>query len=149
MPDTRTPDDRLGVFKELSDVPDSRRFYQFEAAYEGQDTWFDYRDRHELSERMSYEWGLYSDRWKSHMDDRGRHHALARPSDVETWSEWMLSQFSVNRAYQHWNVIEGFYEWLKHHTDHPHTYNPFHMAASKDGSSTRKIWTEKMVKAND
>lgn len=149
MSEARTPDDRLGVFKELSDVPDARRLYQFEAAYEGQNTWRDYREKHELSDRMSEEWQRFARRWKDHMDDRGRHHALARPSDVELWSEWMLSQFSVNRAYQHWNVIEGFYEWLKYHTDHPHTYNPFHMAASSDGSNTREIWAEKMVKAND
>jgi len=145
----KSPDDRLGVFKQLADVPTGRRLHQYSSAYEGKDTWADYRERHDLSERMSYEWGLFSDRWKSHMDDRGRHHALARPSDVEAWSEWMTSQFSINRAYQHWNVIEGFYEWLKWHTDHPHAYNPFHMAAQKDDSSARKIWTEKMVKAND
>jgi len=149
MLERQSPDDRLGVFKSLAEVSDGRRFYQYSSAYEGKDTWADYRAQYDLSERMSYEWGLYSDRWKSHMADRGRHHALARPSDVETWSEWMLSQFSVNRAYQHWNVIEGFYEWLKHHTDHPHAYNPFHMAASRDGCSSREIWTEKMVKAND
>jgi hypothetical protein len=61
----------------------------------------------------------------------------------------MLSQFSVDRAYQHWNVIEGFYEWLKWQTEHPHAYNPFHMAARDTESDTWQIWHRKMEKKND
>lgn len=148
MPESRPPTDRLGVFKELSDVPNARRFYQYSAAYDGQDTWAEYREQFDLSDRMSEEWERFSRRWKEHTEERGRHHALARPEDVETWSEWMLAQFSVDRAYQHWNVIEGFYDWLKTHTEHPHAYNPFHMAARVEGSSAREIWNHKMGKRN-
>lgn len=149
MSETQPPNDRLGVFKELSDVPDARRFYQYNSTYEGKDTWADYRAKFDLSDRMAEEWDRFARRWKDHMEERGRHHALAQPDDVDAWSDWMLSQFSVNRAYQHWNVIEGFYDWLKWHTEHPHTYNPFHMAAHKEGSNTREIWQEKMVKRYD
>ena len=133
----------------MSNVPQSRRFYQYTSAYEGQDTWADYRAKHDLSDRMSEEWERFARRWKDHMDERGRHHALARPDDVEAWSTWMLNSFSVDRAYQHWNVIEGFYDWLKWHTEHPHAYNPFHMAAVESESNTRKIWSRKMEKRND
>ena len=149
MSGIQTPHDRLGVFKGLSDVPNSRRFHQYASAYEGQDTWASYRATVELGERMSEEWARFSRRWKDHMDERGRHHALARPNDVEEWSVWMLDSFSVDRAYQHWNVIEGFYDWLKWHTEHPHTYNPFHMAAVEPESRTREIWTRKIEKRND
>jgi len=141
--------DRLGVFKQLSDVPEGRRFYQYGSSYEGKDTWADYRATVELSDRMSEEWERFARRWKAHMDERGRHHALATPDDVETWSEELLSQFSRDRAYQHWNVIEGFYDWLMWHTDHRHTYNPFHMAACEPASNAREIWTRKMEKRND
>lgn len=149
MSKTKSPNDRLGVFKQLSDVPEARRLHQYSSAYEGKDTWAEYRAQFDLSDRMGQDWDLFSRRWKEHTEGRGRHHALAQPEDVETWSEWMLSQFSRDRAYQHWNVIEGFYEWLKCHTEHPHTYNPFHMAARIDGSSTHKIWTRKMEKSHD
>lgn len=149
MSKQRTPLDRLGVFKQLSDVPDRRRFHQYARSYEGTDTWATYRSKHELSDRMSEEWERFSRRWKAHMDERGRHHALARPDDVETWSANLLARFSRDRAYQHWNVIEGFYEWLKCHTEHPHSYNPFHMAASEPESAAREIWTRKMEKIND
>lgn len=141
--------DRLGVFKGLSGVPDSRRFYQYASVYDGRDTWSEYRNTVELGERMSEEWARFSRRWKDHMNGRGRHHALARPDDVEAWSEELLSRFSVDRAYQHWNVLEGFYAWLMWHTEHRHTYNPFHMAAVDLESSAGQIWSRKMEKRND
>lgn len=141
--------DRLGVFKSLSDVPDSRRFYQYARSYEGTDTWAKYRATVELSDRMSEEWERFARRWKANMDECGRQHALARPGDVEAWSENLLGRFKVDRAYQHWNVIEGFYDWLKWHTEHPHAYNPFHMAANEPESNAREIWTRKMEKRND
>ena len=143
------PYDRLGVFKELSDVPDGRRLHHLAPAYEGRDTWGDYRATVELSDRMSVEWDRFARRWKEHMDDRGRHHALARPDDVETWSAELVELFSVDRAYQHWNVIEGFYDWLLWHTEHQHTYNPFHMAVVDPERGARQIWNRKMEKAND
>lgn len=146
MSDYPPPTDRLGVFKRLSDVPAARRLSQYQSAYEGQDTWAAYRDTVELSARMSEEWERFANRWKSHMQDCDRHHALARPRDVESWSEWLLGQFGVDRSYQHWNVIEGFYEWLKWHTEHPHTYNPLHMAADAEDSCARRIWRRKMEK---
>lgn len=149
MQEHQPPTDRLGVFKDLSDVPDRRRLYQYGSTYGGKDTWSDYRAEYDLSDRMSEEWERFSRRWKDHMEDRGRHHALATSEDVETWSEWLLSQFSIDRSYQHWNVIEGFYDWLKWHTEHPHTYNPFHLAARTDGSSAREIWNYKMSKKHD
>lgn len=148
MPQFKGASDRLGVFKTIGDVPNSRRFHQYTAAYEGQDTWMDYRATVELSETMSTEWACFIRRWKAHMDERGRHHALATPEGVETWSQDLLSRFGVDRCYQHWNVIEGFYDWLKWHTEHPHSYNPFHMAASDPDSTTREIWNRKMEKAN-
>jgi hypothetical protein len=143
------PYDRLGVFKDLSDVPDGRRFRTLAPAYEGRDTWSEYRATVELSERMSEEWARFARRWKEHMDTRGRHHALARPDDVEAWSAKLVGRFSIDRAYQHWTVIEGFYSWLLWHTDHQHTYQPFHMAVVDPESSAREIWTRKMEKKHD
>jgi hypothetical protein len=141
---TEPPYDRLGVFKELSDVPDGRRLYHLAPAYEGRDTWGDYRATVELSDRMSVEWDRFARRWKEHMDERGRHHALARPDDVETWSAELVERFSIGRAYQHWTVIEGFYDWLLWHTEHRHTYNPFHMAVVDAENNSRQIWNRKM-----
>lgn len=144
MTTSNSPANRLGVFKRLNDVPTRRRLFQYESVYAGQDTWAEYRATVELSERMDYEWGLFSRRWKEHIEERGRHHALAQPQDVETWSATLVDQFKIDRAYQHWNVIEGFYDWLRWHTDHQHTYNPFHMAAVESESAAREVWEYKM-----
>jgi len=144
-----TPHERLGVFKQLADVPESRRLYQLASAYEGRDTWSEYRATVELSDRMNEEWARFARRWKDHMEGRGRHHALARPGDTEAWSAGLTDRFSIDRAYQHWAVIEGFYEWLKWNTEHTHSYNPFHMAAADPESAARHIWNRKMEKAND
>lgn len=149
MSKVQPPYDRLGVFKQLSDVPDRHRLNQNAREYEGKDTWSDYRATVELGDRMSEEWERFARRWKAHMGECGRHHALARPEDVEGWSQELVSRFSVDRAYQHWNVIEGFYDWLKWHTEHPHTYNPYHMAAADTESSAHEIWSKKMEKANE
>lgn len=143
------PYDRLGVFKGLSDVPERKRLYRYTSGYEGRNTWADYRATVELGERMSEEWARFSRRWKEHTRERDRHHALARPSDVETWSAELVGRFSVDRAYQHWNVIEGFYDWLMWHTEHPHAYNPFHMAVLEPESSARQIWSRKKEKVSD
>lgn len=65
MPQFKGAADRLGVFKTIGDVPNSRRFHQYTAAYEGQDTWEDYRATVELSETMSTEWACFIRRWKA------------------------------------------------------------------------------------
>lgn len=82
------------------------------------------------------------------MSEQGRHYVLAQPTDVEIWSGKLLFQFSRDRTYQHWYVIEGLYEWLKWHINHPHAYNPFHMAASVAGSSAHEVWIQKQERNN-
>jgi hypothetical protein len=146
MTEPSPPHDRLGVFKQFEDVPARRRLRQFSNVYEGRDVWSDYRATADLSARMGEEWDLFARRWKEHMNSRGRHHALAHPDDVEAWSAWLLDQFRVDRSYQHWNVIEGFYAWLMWHTAHRHTYNPFHLAATDTTSQTYTIWSRKLEK---
>jgi hypothetical protein len=150
MADTLTPlTDRLGVFERWSAVPDRHRLHHHATAYDGRDAWAEYRATVELSDRMDEEWTRFARRWKAHMADRRRHHALATPADVEAWSTALLDRFSVDRAYQHWTVLEGFYEYLKTATDHPHAYNPFHLAALDAAGSTRQIWDRKMEKRHD
>ena len=144
----RSPQNRLGIFKQLSDVPTARRLCQFQGRYQNTSTWESYRATTELSDRMSEDWELFLRRWRKHMSEQGRHCILAQPTDVEVWSGKLLSRFSRDRTYQHWYVIEGLYEWLKWHVNHPHTYNPFHMAASVPGSSANEVWIQKQERNN-
>jgi hypothetical protein len=146
---TTDPRDYMGVYKTLDDVPDRYRFHQHAAAYDGHDVFQEF-----LDERL-FE-GITSDtarreirrterRWKSHMDERGRHHALATPDDVEAWFADLLDRFAkttLQKAY--FRTLEGFFTWLQNHTDHPHVYHPVWMASAVPDTATRELWDYKI-----
>jgi len=145
---TTDPGERAGVYKHLNDVPDRYRLYQHAAAYEGRDVWEEY-----LTEYFFENYGTdytreYTRRagndWKEHMADRGRHHALATPKDVETWCTALVERMKVASAYRnYWPKLEGFYSWLHTHTEHPHVYHPFRMAAA-EYPNAGAIWARKV-----
>ncbi|EMA43158.1 hypothetical protein [Halococcus saccharolyticus] len=138
----------MGVYKTLDEVPDRYRFYQHAAAYDGRDVWDEYLETHlwerGSSDKFKKDTRLVERRWKAHMDDRGRHHALATPEDVNAWFESLLDQLALWSAYTpYWVRIEDFYRWLQWHTDHPHTYHPVLMAAAEYDAAS-KVWAEKI-----
>lgn len=141
------PKKMMGVYKTLEDVPERRRFHQYTASYEGRDVWSEYlRESLYSSEKADSTKKRYKrieGEWKAHMNDRGRHHALATTEDVEKWSEALLERLSVITARWKWEGINEFYDWLLWHTEHPHLYNPFLMAAARDGPSA-VIWEERL-----
>jgi hypothetical protein len=149
MPQKSTdPRDRTGVFKRYADVPPEYRLDQHEAEYTDRDVWGEYLTEY-LFERYSSERFVSTARrtgriWKEHMRERGRHHALARPADVETWCMGLCEAYSLKTAYNcYWVRIEDFYEWLVWHRDYPHTYQPVLMAAL-ESPAARAIWEEKI-----
>ena len=144
---SRHATDRMGVYKRLDDVPDRYQLQTFASAYDGRDVWNEFLTNH-----------LYQDddipdakrrfgrRWKEHMSEQGRHHALATSEDVETYSVSLLDQYSVYTAAEYWTNIERFYGWLQEHTEHPHLYHPFLMAADEYEASGQ-IWDQKVGRA--
>lgn len=140
------PKRRLGVYKRLAEVPPEYRLHQFEPEYADRDLW----DEFHQQEYEDYTSDYFADkseragrRWKAHMSDRGRHHAFARPDDVETWLESLLESASVNTVYQnYWSRLAAFYHWLVWSTEFPHRYDPVLMAAV-DGTG-RIVWNERM-----
>jgi len=136
----------MGVYKHLDDVPEKHRLSQYSAVYDGRDVWAEY-----VADEIPDDRGArYMDdterverRWKSHMNSRDRHHALARPADVEQWCQWLCEQFSIGHAYDpYWCRVEAFYDYLLWHTDYPHIYHPFLMAATAYPAAGT-IWDEK------
>ncbi len=127
--------DRMGVYKKLDDVPSERRFEQYYDQYEGNDTYETFLTEFLFekfdSDRTKEKYRLAGRRWKAHIATRGRHHALARPADVEAWMADLLDQVSLNTVYNiYWVKLERFYQWLQNHPNHPHTYHPVLMAAA-------------------
>lgn len=137
------PKKRMGVYKSIEDVPERRLLSQFASQYEGRNVWQEYLDEklyiNVKSERVRRDYGYVEERWFEYMDERGTHHALATPSEVEKWAERLVSEFTMGTAYDNWELVERFYRWLMWHVDHPHCYSPFLMAAAKGGAST-DIW---------
>lgn len=142
------PTDRMGVYKRLEDVPDRYRLYHHAAAYDGRDIWEEYLTTHLFADRpasdVPREKRRFGERWKGHMTSR--HHALATPGDVASWSAELNKDYAAITAVHYWTTIERFYWWLLEHAEHPHVYHPFLMAAATD-DETRAIWDTKVKHA--
>jgi len=143
---TTDPRDRMGVYKTIDDVPDRYRLQNHADAYADRDVWAEWVDTIDLTDHMEETLRRAEDEWKTHMESRGRHHALARPDDVVTWSATLLDTGrSIDTAYnRYWVQVEKFYTWLQNHVDYPIVYHPFWMAAVTDRDGpTGRIWDEK------
>ncbi|WP_199719631.1 hypothetical protein [Halorubrum sp. Atlit-26R] len=146
MPKSEDPHQRIGVYKTVEQVPDYARLSHYTASYSGRDVWSEYYNAElsDAAETVEYEAGLVEESWKGHMDECGRHHALAKPADVEAWFTKLVDRMQYKRAYNpYWVRLEEFYDYLVWHTDHPHTYHPARMAAGQ-GGVTNEIWCFKI-----
>lgn len=141
--------DRLGVYKRLEDVPDRYRLEQYEASYAGRDVWREYVSaRTETYDTDSFKKRVTraGEHWREFMELRERHPALATPEHVAAWATAVSVCRKPRTAYEtYWAHVEGFYNWLKNHTEHPHVYNPVLMAVANDpNKAIRAIWQKKM-----
>lgn len=140
------PEARLGVFKQLSDVPDAYRFDQYEDEYAGRDVFTEYLEAEVLptDERTENTVRREARRWTEYVEsERGRHHALCRPVDVEVYAGRLLQRYAMQTAWRYWSRVERFYRWLMWHAEHLHTYCPPIMAAALGGPSA-EIWDYKL-----
>lgn len=105
----------MGVFKRLEDVPEWYRLECYETAYRGRDVWqefvvtrsteFDSESYHGMTRRAGTA-------WKDHMDALNRDHALARPSDIETYVGALIEDRTPRTVYrEYWIRVEQFYRW--------------------------------------
>ena len=144
------PRDYMGVYKSLDDVPDRRRLHQHAAAYNGRDVWDEYLTERLFdsvtSDRFQRHAELVGEAWADHTTTRGRHHALATPTDVETWFASLLDQYTVETVgTRRFRWLEGFFTWLQCHTEHPHVYHPVWMAAADpEASAAGRLWDFKL-----
>ncbi|WP_267642067.1 hypothetical protein [Haloarchaeobius amylolyticus] len=81
------------------------------------------------------------------MQSRERHHALCTPADADAYAQKLIEEFDVTleTAARYWGDVEKFYRWMFHHTDYPHRYHPFVMAAAAYEPS-RALWEEKVTR---
>jgi len=140
------PEQYAGVFHHYEDIPERYRLQTYADQYDGEDTLGQYVENVLHGEGKSHS-ETFQQRtrravksWRKHMDDRGRHHALATPDDVEAWCGDHLSRVTRETAYMNYYVrIYQFYEHLVTTHHHPHVYNPFIIAAI-EGGDARELW---------
>lgn len=144
------PHARMGVYKDFREVPDHHRLERHESAYADEDVWGDYLEWYLVPPRDSEAKRKQADRsfrkWASFMEERGKHYAVATPTDVERWSHRLLNEHTPGYAYTNWSYIERFYSWLQTHPDHPHVYHPFWMAATDHSSAAHELWSIKVTR---
>lgn len=140
----------MGIYKRLAAVPDHHRLAQYANAYAGRDVWADFaatRSRTFDSDCYRATLRKAEESWKAHIHDLGRHHALARPQDIETWCATLTTTRTLGTVYsEYWVRLEEFYGWLQTHTDHPHAYHPVLMAAAHH-ETARVVWDVKVGQA--
>lgn len=146
------PTDRMGVYQSIGDVPDKHRLESFAVTFDGRGVWGEYVenkvsvDHPDATARFWRSVDRAGDTWKDHMADRGRHHALARPSDVATWVESLSEEYAPRTLYNHfWGRIDRFFRWMEQHTDYPHVYNPARIAVL-ESDTVRAVWDAKTTK---
>lgn len=131
------PSGLLGAYRTLDDVPDRHRLRSHEAAYAGRDAWAEWTSERLLpsfgSEASREALRRHERRWKRHMEDAGRHHALATPGDVDAYCAGPLASNSGRTAAEYFRRLVAFYDHLLTSTAHPHVYSPVLMAAASDG----------------
>ena len=143
----RDPERRMGIYKHLNAVPSRERLGSYAERYDGWNVWADFHEsRSNEFDSTGYERTFTKTErsWKAHMCERGRHHALARPDDVETWCADLAVSRAIRTVYsQYWVRLEEFYTWLQFHAAHPHRYHPVWMAAAT-GETAGRIWATKL-----
>lgn len=143
------PEDRLGIYKSVADVPSDRRFVTVAGEQTHIDYWSEFmNDRAEESDGLSdsrlRSYSRCERSWKEYMQSESRHYAFADPKHVEEWCESMLASRTMGTVYNdYFSVLFLFYSFLWYHAETRHSYNPVLMAAAKEGSA-RELWMFKV-----
>lgn len=128
------------MYKSFDEIPVEYRLESFSAGFQDRDVWSEWDDVHSDSEWKRAESRRVKSRWNAHVEGVGRHYALARPYDVESFVAGLLEEIQLERAYKpYWLFLKRIYHWLMWNTEYPHRYNPVLMA-SANYPACRQVW---------
>lgn len=140
-----TPEQFAGAFQSYSEIPTRYRLETYSNQYRGEATWTRYCEDVLFEAHDSTHMRDVAEKagrsWRAHMEQRGRHHALATPVDANTWCRQLLEGDRCRRTcYEQFFVrIYQFYDHLKSNCHHPHLYNPL-LVAAIEHDAAREIW---------
>jgi hypothetical protein len=136
----------MGIYKQLNDVPSRSRLERFSSTFETRDVWDEFvNSRNPNFDSNAYRATLRKagSAFTSYIESRGRHHACARPVDVEAWLAELTETRTLNTVYsEYWIRVEEFFTWLQRHPGYPHVYHPVWMAAASYPTA-QALWAKK------
>ena len=140
------PTVRAGLYKDFSEVPPHHRLQNHTSRFESRDVWSEYVTEagllpDDVSDNHRQRVERTEQRWKSYTGERNTHHALCQPVDAADFATHLLNEHDVSRivAARYWGELERFYRWMFTHTEYPHRYNPFAMAAISNDTAS-ELW---------
>lgn len=143
------PSETMGIYKRFEDIPNGLRLTSFETDFIGEDTWSKFVEARDdanggLSESRAWEYDRCGRTWKRHMRGVRRHHACARPRDVESFVSQLDADLTLGTLYEtYFGPLYVFYDWLWHHAEYPHVYSSVLLAAAEGGTAL-KCWNYRM-----
>lgn len=135
----KPPEQRLGVYKTLSDVPPRSRLADKSGSLPHDDPWEAYMDHKEawsnngLSDHRRGVYDRVGGLWKEHMAEYDRYPALPDPEHVEAFFEKYADLTRRTLYTNYLSPLNGWFKWMRDHVDYPHTYSPLFMAAHEGG----------------
>jgi len=145
---------RMGVYKDISEVPEKHRFINFVEEYQHMDIWGSFCQKYEYSKGNYDQFEQIINKigncWQDFMNSRQHHYAFATPDDIEAWCVELRQarEMSTRQIHDHWLRLYRFYDWLLWHVDYPHTYNPSLMAAA-NGGVVGDVWECKVERTRE
>lgn len=143
-----TPEQYAGALQHFETIPPRYQLETYASQYCDENVWEQYvhevaLEEHD-SERMRRALRLAGESWLEHIHDRGRHHALAKPTDANSWCKQLAEEKARRTCYDYYFIrIYDFYDYLKFSSQHPHLYNPLLLAAVRYDSA-RHIWMHRV-----
>ncbi len=145
----------MGVYKRLEQVPHRYRLANYQANYEGENTWETFVEQKTETFESTATYDRYEKAgryFRRFLNDIGRHHALCEPEDIDDFLV-ALRDGTIGRQnhtrklqtiyFEYFQPLVGFYSWLLWHTEHPHVYHPVWMAVVEYDYPSQ-VWERKL-----
>lgn len=160
LPTRNLPEEWVGIYKTVDDVPGKYRLRKFESELDAADE--DPFDAYLAARDDLSDWSRNHKHGKAYRDfskfmrDRGKHPACPTPDDVCDFFERVRNGEWSNVKERELRTVHATYgaplkvafAWFVSRVDYPHVYNPIIMAALRDGP-LRDAWVNKIIDDED
>lgn len=126
---TTEPTSRTGVYERPQDIPPHRRISNESPKQSPTDVWKAYLGKWPPDGNRP-QWAIEC--WFDFCDEQACHPAYAEPTDAIAFSSFLREEYALSTIRNYWGETYKVYNWLCYHTEYPHRYNSFLLAAVND-----------------